>query len=147
MQKKENDTPNFFWSIFTLKCPRCRRGKMFTNKNGYRKLSLKYMLDMPEECAICRQKYDIKPGFWFGTSYVSYGLTIAISVATFVAWYVLIGFSVKTGDTRIYWCLGTNIVMLLLLQPWLMRISRVIYIRFFVGFDKNYLHTEPKKFE
>ena len=27
---------------------------------------------------------------------------------------------------------------LILLQPWLMRLSRVIYIRFFVSYDENY---------
>ncbi len=138
-------TPNYLWSIFTMKCPRCRRGDMFINSNGYKKLSLPYILAMPDTCSECGQKYDMEPGFWYGTSYVSYALTVAMSVASFVAWYVLIGVSVN--DSRIFWWLGFNAVMLIIAQPWLMRISRVLYIRFFVSYDKDYLQTKPKEFE
>ena len=120
---------------------------MFTHKSAYRKLSLKYIFDMPENCAECGQKYDMEPGFWYGTSYVSYALTVALSVATFVAWVVLIGVSVKDGDNRIYWWLGINAVILIVAQPWLMRISRVLYIRFFVSYDNDYKKTRPKAFE
>lgn len=145
MSESTRPTPNALWSIFTNKCPRCRRGEMFTNKNAYKNLSLKHIFDMPDVCAECGQKYDMEPGFWFGTSYVSYALTVALSVATFVAWYVLIGVSVN--DSRIFWWLGTNAVILVVAQPWLMRISRVLYIRFFVSYDKDYEKTKPKEFE
>ena len=139
--------PNGLWSMLTMKCPRCRRGNMFTHKSAYRKLSLKYIFDMPENCSECGQKYDMEPGFWYGTSYVSYALTVALSVATFVAWVVLIGVSVKDGDNRIYWWLVINAVILIVAQPWLMRISRVLYIRFFVSYDKDYKKTTPTKFD
>ena len=139
--------PNGLWSMLTMKCPRCRRGEMFSNNSAYRHLSLKNIFAMPDNCPECGQKYDMEPGFWYGTSYVSYGLTVALSVATFVAWVVLIGVSVKEGDTRIYWWLGVNAVILIVAQPWLMRISRVLYIRFFVSYDKDYKKTRPKEFE
>ena len=128
-----------------MKCPRCRRGPMFNDGNAYRKLSLKHIFDMPDNCPVCGQKYDMEPGFWYGTGYVSYALAVAISVATFVAWFVLVGVSVD--DSRIFWWLGLNILFLVLLQPWLMRISRVIYIRFFVGYDKDFDKKQPKEFD
>ncbi len=139
--------PNGLWSMLTMKCPRCRRGEMFSNNSAYRKLSLKNIFAMPDNCPECGQKYDMEPGFWYGTSYVSYALTVALSVATFVAWVVLIGVSVREGDTRIFWWLGINAVILIVAQPWLMRISRVLYIRFFVSYDKDYKKTRPKEFE
>lgn len=145
MSENKKPTPNALWSIFTNKCPRCRRGDMFVNKSAYGKLTLKHIFAMPEKCAVCGQQYDMETGFWVGTSYVSYGLTVAMSVATFVAWFVLIGFSLY--DTRIYWWLGINAMLLLLAQPWLMRLSRVLYIRFFISYDKDYEHTKPKVFE
>jgi uncharacterized protein (DUF983 family) len=145
IEERHRPKPNAMWSIFTSKCPRCRRGKMFNTNNAYAKLSLKHIFDMPEVCPECGQKYDMEPGFWYGTSYVSYALTVAMSVATFVAWVVLIGVSVN--DNRIFWWLGTNAVILVLAQPWLMRISRVLYIRFFVSYDKDYEKTNPTKFE
>ncbi|MEO6583787.1 MAG: DUF983 domain-containing protein [Ferruginibacter sp.] len=135
-------TPNYFWSILTMRCPRCRRGAMFTNNNPYKKFSLKYIFDMPKNCKVCGQKYDLEPGFWYGTGYVSYALAVAISVATFVAWYVLIG--VSTDDNRIFYWLIFNAVVLLVIQPWLMRLSRVIYMRFFVSYDEKYHLTQTK---
>jgi uncharacterized protein (DUF983 family) len=142
---KKIPTPNNLWSILTNKCPRCRRGDMFINNNAYQKLSLKHILAMPEKCVVCNQKYDMETGFWVGTSYVSYALTVAISVATFVAWFVLIGFGLN--DSRIFWWLGLNAFLLVLAQPWLMRISRVLYIRFFISYDSNYSNTQPRVFE
>jgi len=137
--------PNYYWSILTMKCPRCRRGPMFKDANPYKKLSLKHIFDMHDNCPVCNQKYDMETGFWYGTGYVSYALAVAISVATFVAWYVLIGISVN--DNRLFWWLGLNILFLVLIQPWLMRLSRVIYIRFFVSYDANYEQHKPKKFD
>jgi hypothetical protein len=114
---------------------------MFTNSNPYKSLKLSHIFDMPHKCPVCRQQFDLEAGFWFGTGYVSYALAVAVSVATFIAWLVFIG--VSTDDNRIFWWLGTNTVVLVVTQPWLMRLSRVLYIRFFVKYDENYEQTEP----
>lgn len=100
---------------------------------------------MPDICPVCGQKFDLEPGFWYGTGYVSYALAVAISVTTFVAWYVLIG--VSTDDNRIFHWLILNAVILLVAQPWIMRLSRVIYMLFFVTYDKNFSVSKPKEFE
>ncbi len=139
-------TPGYFQSLFTMKCPRCRRGDMFKNSNSYKKLSISYMLDMPDHCPECGQKFDMEPGFWYGTGFLSYGLAVLLSVITFILWVLLIGVSVKEGDYRIFWWLGVNAAILLVIQPWLMRISRVLYIRFFVGYDKDYKNTKPTEY-
>ncbi len=137
--------PNYFWSLLTLRCPRCRRGDMFTHSNAYGKFSLKYIMKMPERCPVCKQKYDMEPGFWYGTGYVSYALTVALSVATFVAWWVLIG--VSSTDNRIFYWLGVNGFLLVVLQPYLMRLSRTLYLYFFVSYDADYENTPPKEFD
>jgi uncharacterized protein (DUF983 family) len=128
--------PNLFWSILTMRCPRCRRGDMFKNSNPYKKMSLKYIFDMYDNCQVCKQKYDLEVGFWYGTGYVSYGLAMLLSAITFIAWWILIGISVN--DNRIFYWLSINAALLVLLQPWLMRISRVVYLYFFVSYDKDY---------
>ena len=138
-------TPGYFWSILTMKCPRCRRGPMFKDNNAYRKFKLSHIFDMPERCPECNQRYDLEQGFWYGTGYVSYALAVALSVASFVAWWVLIGMS--TEDNRVFWWLGCNAILLILLQPWLMRLSRVIYLYFFVSYDSDYKETNPKEFD
>jgi len=144
MPEEKMPAPNYLWSMFTMKCPRCRRGRMFNNSNPFRKLSLKHIFDMPEHCPVCRQKYEMEPGFWYGTGYVSYALAVAVSVTTFVAWLVLIGVSVD--DNRIFYWLGLNILLLLVIQPWLMRISRVIYLYFFVRYDDQFGRNKPQEF-
>jgi len=144
-EKSIQRVPNYFLSIFGMRCPRCRRGKMFKDKNAYRKFSLNHIFNMYDNCPVCQQKYDMEPGFWYGTGYVSYALAVAISTSTFVAWWVLIGIS--TEDNRIFYWLIFNSIALLLLQPWMMRLSRVIYIRFFVSYDPDYHIHQPKEFE
>jgi hypothetical protein len=118
---------------------------MFKDANAYRKFSMKHIFDMPDNCPVCNQKYDMEPGFWYGTGYVSYALAVAVSVASFLAWWVFIGISVS--DNRVIWWLGFNSLLLVLLQPWLMRLSRVIYIRFFVSYDPEYDKNEPTEFD
>lgn len=100
---------------------------------------------MPEKCPVCKQPYELEPGFWYGTGYVSYALSVAYLVATFVAWWVIIGMSVK--DNRFFWWMGFAIVSLIILQPWLMRLSRVIYLYFFVRYNENYEKEPVVKFD
>lgn len=97
MSDEKHNKPNYFWSLFTMKCPRCRRGAMFTNNNPWK---LKKVLSMYDRCADCRQPYELEVGFWYGTGFVSYGLTVAMTVISFVAWFVLIGMSVR--DNRFF---------------------------------------------
>src|SRR5436190_5063421 len=137
--------PNYYWSMLTMKCPRCRRGPMFKDQNPFKSLRLSHIFNMYDNCPVCHQKYDLEPGFWYGTGYVSYALAVAVSATTFVAWLVLIGIS--TEDNRIFWWLGLNSLLLVVIQPWLMRLSRVIYMRFFVKYDEDYEKNKPIEFK
>lgn len=91
---------------------------------------------MNEVCPTCHQPTEIETGFYYGTGYVSYALTVAFSISSFVAWWVLIGFSLH--DNRFFWWLGTNAVLLLLLQPPIMRLSRSIWLSWFVRYEPDW---------
>jgi hypothetical protein len=91
---------------------------------------------MNETCAECGQPTEIEVGFYYGTGYVSYALTVAFSVATFIAWWVIIGLSLD--DTRFFWWMGTNAVLMILMQPLFMRLSRSIWLSWFVRYDKDW---------
>lgn len=145
MSKNSKSNPGYIFSLFSMKCPRCRRGSMFSQSNPYKNLSLKNIFRMPEKCAVCAQKFEVEQGFWYGTGYVSYAVTVAFSVSTFVAWWVLIGISVS--DSRIFWWLGVNGFLLLITQPWLMRFCRVLYLYFFVRYDEDYDIHQPEEFD
>jgi uncharacterized protein (DUF983 family) len=134
MEKKPK--PNYLWSMLTMRCPRCRRGDMFRNSNPYKKLKLTHIFDMYDTCPVCSQKFDLEPGFWYGTGYVSYGLLVVFSAITFIAWWAIIGIS--TDDNRVLYWLLFNGVAIVILQPWFMRFSRVAYLNFFVSYNENY---------
>jgi hypothetical protein len=134
--------PNYLWSLFTMKCPRCRRGSMFVNNNAW---NLRKVFKMPVRCPECNQLFELEVGFWYGTGYVSYVLSVLVSILSFVLWYVIIGMSVQ--DTRFFWWLGLNVLLLIILQPWLMRFSRVLYLYFFVRYDPDYKTTSAQKFD
>lgn len=144
MNNEPKPTPNLLWSIFSMKCPRCRRGNLFIHKNPFAKLNLKYILDMHETCPVCKQRFEMETGFWYGTGYMSYAITVAISVFTFLLWWVTIGFSFD--DNRIFYWIVTNAAILIASQPWLMRISRVLYIYLFIKYSPNYENEKSVTF-
>lgn len=123
--------PVYIPSLLRLKCPHCRRGEMFVNKNSYSK----NLMQMHEHCAVCQQPMEIEPAFYYGTGYVSYALSVAVSVASFIAWWVIIGFSFN--DNRFFWWIGFNAVLLIAMQPYLMRLSRTVWLAFFVRYDRK----------
>lgn len=98
---------------------------------------------MHDHCPVCGQPMEIEVGFYYGTGYVSYALTVAISVAVFVAYWVLIGISID--DNSLYYYLAVNLLTLILLQPYLMRLSRAIWLSFFVKYDPDWELKEPAK--
>lgn len=134
--------PSYILSVFGNKCPRCREGNLFETSNPYAFKNSAYM-KMHEYCPTCGQRTEIEVGFYYGTSYVSYALTVAFSVATCVAWWVLVGFSID--DNRIFWWLGLNSFFLLALQPMFMRLSRTMWLSWFVKYDPDWKNRPAKE--
>ena len=128
-----NHSTSYLSSTLQCKCPRCREGKLFKNPLRFR---FKGNLEMNKTCPVCSQPTEIEVGFYYGTGYVSYALTVALTVSTLVAWWVLIGFS--TEDNRFFWWMGLNAIFLILIQPLLMRLSRSIWISWFVSYDPEW---------
>jgi uncharacterized protein (DUF983 family) len=127
---KKNKKRSYLSAILSNRCPRCREGKLFATDNIY---DLKNNTKMYDKCPVCGQPTEIEVGFYYGTGYVSYALTVAFSVATFIAWWVLIGFSLY--DNRIFYWLGVNAVLLIALQPVFMRWSRTLWLSWFVKYN------------
>ena len=130
--------PGYLWSLFTQKCPRCRKGSMFTIPNPW---NLKTTLRMPARCTECGQLFELEVGFWYGTAYLSYAVTVLFCALSFVCWYLTIGFSLT--DQRFFWWMGINGFLLIVLQPWFMRLSRSMYLYFFVSYNADYKNTSP----
>lgn len=130
--ENKSAVPNRFLSKLNMRCPNCHRGNLFTNKSIF---PLGKMLDMPEHCPVCGQKYEIELGFWYGTGYVSYALSVGLIAALAVIFSLTVGFSWQNNS--VFYFIGVMIVAMVLLQPIIMRYSRVLYIYFFVKYGEG----------
>ena len=74
-------------SILTGSCPKCQNENMYVDSNPYH---LGKVLKMHENCSHCGLKYQIEPSFFYGAMYVSYGLNVAIGIASFVITFVFL---------------------------------------------------------
>lgn len=118
---------NKLYSILKGACPKCHNESMYINKNAY---ALSETLKMHERCSHCNTKYKIEPSFFYGSMYVSYAVGIAFAVAAFVISYVFIGTGLKTAFIAI---IGTMVIFF----PIILRLSRNIWINFFMQYDKE----------
>jgi hypothetical protein len=125
--------PGYLLSVLTGKCPRCREGHIYKEKNSYK---LGSIVKMNERCPVCGQLTEIEVGFYYGTGFVSYGLAVVLCVVSFLAWLFIFGFSLK--DNRFFWWMGCNAVLLIVMQPPLMRLSRTLWLSWFVGYDPDW---------
>jgi len=127
-------------SVLACRCPRCREGKLFVYSVGWR---FRKNMQMYERCPVCSQPTDIEVGFYYGTGYVSYLLGLVLTGISFITWLLIVGFSF--GDSRFFVWLGLNSVLLIVIQPWLMRFSRALWLSFFVGYDPEWSHNPPQE--
>ncbi len=97
---------------------------------------------MPERCPVCGQAFELQTGFYFGTGYVSYFLSVLIILVTAALWFFTIGFSLT--DNRLYWYLVSISSLLLMTQPVLQRLCRSVWIAFFVRYDPNWNRLPAK---
>jgi uncharacterized protein (DUF983 family) len=114
------------YSILTGTCPQCQNESMYVDQNL---LHLKNLLKMNERCSHCGLKYQIEPSFFYGAMYVSYGLNVAISIITFI-----IVFQIDRSVITLFFSI---IAVLILAFPFVMRLSRNIYINVFVPYNPN----------
>ncbi|SDD86526.1 Protein of unknown function [Pricia antarctica] len=98
---------------------------MYLNNNPYR---LGYLFKMHERCSHCGLKYKMEPSFFYGAMYVSYGLGVALAIAAFVIAFLFAGTELINSFIAI-------IVTLVVLMPVIIRLSRNIWINFFVKYD------------
>jgi len=114
-------------SILTGSCPKCQNESMYSDKNP---LHLTKVLKMNEHCSHCGLKYQIEPSFFYGAMYVSYGLNVAVGIAAFIVSFVFFKTSIEESFIAI-------VVTLILLFPFVLRLSRNLYINMFVSYDPN----------
>ncbi len=116
------------YSILNEKCPVCHEGNAFISSEKY---DLKKFHKMPIRCENCNHKFEIEGGFWQGAMYVSYALTVAISIATFVLTYLIY------QETDAWVHIGLISLVSLILAPLNYRYSRMIWMNIFTSYNPN----------
>ena len=85
---------------------------------------------MHEKCSQCGMKYKMEPSFFYGAMYVSYAVGIAFAVAAFLISFLMIGADLPATFVAI---VATLVVFL----PVIIRLSRNIWINFFIHYSPN----------
>ncbi|ABG58288.1 hypothetical protein CHU_1011 [Cytophaga hutchinsonii ATCC 33406] len=117
------------WALVRLRCPKCYQEKMFTYNNMY---SWRKSDVMPVTCKCCGQPFTPEPGFYYGAMYMSYALYAALFIPAFIA-TILMDLSYEVFYIS-FVCIA------LLVSPYIFRLSRAVYLYFFV--DHEEIHTK-----
>ena len=114
-------------SITHLKCPRCRKGNLFTKRGLF---CYSDILEMEEKCSNCKLHYELEPGFWLGALWASYPLIMIIELP------FLIGILINDKWSPLLF-IGLMALSLLILLPLLLRLGRSIWIHAQVRYRDN----------
>ena len=120
------------YSIVHLKCPKCQDRNLFTHKNPY---NFKYTLNMPDKCTNCGISYKFEPGFYSAALWTSYPIVILITGFLCVLFMVWLSISISISLVLIG-------IILLVLQPLIMRWGRAILVNNFIGYDAAFKVNE-----
>lgn len=113
------------YSIVKAKCPRCHEGDFYETANPY---NLKKFDKMHKRCPVCGQDFEREPGFYYGATYASYGMTVGFGIIT----YLLSTLVFKIDDIHFLYFFP---VLMVLLGPVFFRTSRLVWINLFVKYD------------
>jgi uncharacterized protein (DUF983 family) len=111
--------------ILTMRCPKCREGKMFPEGTLYTTRFMK----MNDRCACCGQSFMPEPGYYFGAMFVSYAINAAFFIAVWLGMYLLM------DEITIAAMIIALLVIVLGLLPVTFRLSRVLWIYIFIRYQ------------
>ena len=117
-------------AVLEGRCPRCREGKVF----AYPSTRISKFNVMHESCEVCGLRYEVEPGFFYGSMYVSYGISVGIFLSTAFVLYFLF------GNPSVVTYIVSVLVVSALAYPFNVRLSRMVMLYVFGGvkYDKRY---------
>jgi len=118
--------PFIITSLLKEKCPKCRQGNIFSQKSIF---PLSTCLKVEENCKVCGQKIKVENNYGQGMNFV---FIIAVFAMTFILYHIVVGITFR--DNSVFYALGISVVLSLVLQPWLMRLSRVLFLYLVIPF-------------
>lgn len=112
--------------IIREKCPKCGTGDVFIKKGNPLTFT---MPKMHSHCPVCNHKFEKEPGYFFGSMFISYAITVAeMIILIALTYYVIESF------VTIIVLVG---LMAILLSTFNFRLSRMIWMYMFDGKDRE----------
>lgn len=123
----------FFYSVFNNKCSYCNIGDLYEERNPYK---LKKLADMHKNCSVCGQSFEPETGFYYGSMYVSYGVSVLIMfIPAGIAYFVF-----GAG----FWMMFSLVIGIYIsMFPLIFRWARNIWLNIFVKYSPA-AHTKYK---
>jgi len=115
------------YSVLKMKCPNCQEGNFFEG-HPYKYST---MGQVKEQCPECNIKYSIEPGFYQGSYYVTYGLSVGLFI---VVWALMSIFMPESGPIMLIVVITLS---LLGLSPLLYALSKIIWANVFFNYSKD----------
>lgn len=105
--------------ILFCQCPNCEKANVFVDPNPYH---LSKMSKMHSRCPHCDFNYENELGFHYLSMYMSYAISVGISL------FVIIGAALLFGLDYFPYYLAINAIILVLLLPLIFRWARMMSI-------------------
>lgn len=117
---------SYIQKVITGNCPNCGKAKIFYDKGNPITLRMPKMI---KECPNCHYNFHRETGFYFGSMYVSYGITVAEMITVMVLRLIINGLF----DTNITLNQLFIPIVIVLFGLWTFnyRISRIIWLNIF----------------
>ncbi|MFD2163541.1 DUF983 domain-containing protein [Paradesertivirga mongoliensis] len=114
----DNQVPSEFSAALQAKCPRCRRGDMFsTSMYGFK------LQKMNETCPHCGLKFEREPGYFYVSMFISYAMNVIQMIIAAVLTYLV---TKNLEDPLLY--IVVIFPLIFFLSPVNYRFSRVILL-------------------
>ncbi len=112
-------------SILKMTCPRCRKGHLFIKP-----MKILHPLRMNKQCAVCSQRFEPEPGFYYGAMFISYIFIGFLSLA-------MVGLMVVYTDLSVELAILILLAFLGIIFIWNLRFSRSIWIHLMVKYNPD----------
>ncbi|SEB08290.1 DUF983 domain-containing protein [Pedobacter hartonius] len=109
-------------AVIQCKCPRCRKGDIFTGKMY--SLSFKGQITN-EYCPYCSLRFEREPGFFYVSMFISYAMNVAEMITVSVASYIL---GLALTYDNLWYYVALLFLTVLIFSPFNYRYSRVMLL-------------------
>ena len=116
------------YSIFFNKCPKCHVGCFWLRKNPFVNI---FLNNNNTKCKNCSLLYELEIGFWYGSMYISYAISVAV---------MLFFWTLTTVFLPLINILNEILIIslaIIIISPLNYHFSRLIWINFFIKYIPN----------